>query len=127
MVEAAKTLRPLETTGRESFEVRFLTGAKYWYQTLFCAWSLQIRSPVQIRPVIYDDGTLTLEHVEHICRAIPWARTVWISSIESRLDKVLPAQRFPELRSRRLSYPHLRKDGGSFLTRTCCSIVNLAL
>jgi len=110
MVTAARTLRILSVAeGKQQLQVHFLTGSKYWYQTLFCAWSLQVNSPVRITPVIYDDGTLTSEHVGYISRAIPWTKVVWISSIESKLDQVLPIQRFPELRSRRLSYPHLRK------------------
>ena len=110
MVEAAKTLKPLNVPeGPRLLEVHFLSGAKYWYQTLFCAWSQQVNSAPRITPVIYDDGTLTQEHAQHISRAIPWTRFVWIFEIEARLDKFLPAERFPELRSRRLSYPHLRK------------------
>jgi hypothetical protein len=110
MMEAAKTLPPLEVSeGSAPSEINFLTGKKYWYQTLFCAWSMQINCTSRVTPVIYDDGTLTKDDAEYISRAIPWARFVWISEIETLLDATLPANRFPELRRRRLIYPHLRK------------------
>ncbi len=40
---------------------------------------------------------------------MPAARVVWRAEIEARLDAHLPAARFPALRARRLTYPHLRK------------------
>jgi len=110
MVEAAKSLKPLHVPeGTRLLEVHFLSGAKYWYQTLFCAWSLQAHCSSRITPVVYDDGTLAQEHAGHIIGAIPWTRFVWIAEIESKLDRLLPVGRYAELRRRRLSYPHLRK------------------
>jgi hypothetical protein len=110
MAEAAKTLTPLDVPARgRSFEVHFLTGAKYWYQTLFCAWSMQANSACRLTPVIYDDGSLTAELAGYIERAIPWSCFLRLPEIEEKLDGLLPAARFPELRRRRLTYPHLRK------------------
>lgn len=110
MVEAAKTLPTLHVAeSGAKLEIHFLTGKKYWYQTLFCAWSMQVNCPSRVTPVIYDDGSLTKENEDYISRAIPWARFVWISETEALLDATLPADRFPELRGRRLVYPHLRK------------------
>ena len=110
MVEAAKTLPQLKTLKPDTeHRVHFVTGANYWYQTLFCAWSLQANASVRIIPVIYDDGTLQADHIEYIKRAIPWTHVVRLSEIERKLDRYLPKARFPELRARRLTYPHLRK------------------
>src|SRR5262245_49140472 len=59
MEAAAKTLPALTATNTNSApEIHFLSGRKFWYQTCFCAFSLLRNSPLQLRPVIYDDGTL---------------------------------------------------------------------
>src|SRR5262245_21029790 len=57
MVEAARHLPPLaRLEGAQCLRVHFLTGAKYWYQTLFCFYSLQIVVPERVSPIICDDG-----------------------------------------------------------------------
>lgn len=110
MVEAAKHLPPLAMPeGEERLRIHFLTGAKYWYQTLFCFYSLQITVPGRVGLVICDDGTLTDESRGHILRVAPWAVFIPYSEIEACLDRSLPASRFPTLRARRLEYPYLRK------------------
>ena len=110
MIEAAKYLPPSKPSKPDtSYEVHFLTGANYWYQTLFCAWSLQENAPVRITPIVHDDGTLQDDHIKHLRRVIPWIRIVGHSEIERELDCHLPRARFPELRARQLTYPHLRK------------------
>ena len=109
MIEAARVLPPLTAPKLNlGYEVHFLSGEKYWYQTLFCAWSLQA-TDVKITPVVHDDGSLKESHIEYFHRAIPWLRWLSRSEIEGELHRHLPEARFPELRSRRLTYPHLRK------------------
>ena len=49
--------------------VCFLTGKKFWYQTLFCAYSLQKITPNPIHFTFYDDGTL--DQVSNIKGQIP--------------------------------------------------------
>lgn len=90
-------------------EIAFLSGPRYWHQTVFCFSSLQIHTPFRITPVVYDDG-----HMDDACRSairrvIPWVRFVSAAESEERLDALLPASRFPALRGRREGYPHLRK------------------
>jgi hypothetical protein len=110
MIEAAWTLPPLSPRfGAATTEVSFLTGADYWYQTLFCLYSLQLHSTSRIDAVIHDDGSLDDQTVAAIARVAPWARIVRLGEIEARLDDVLPAARFPILRRRRIDYPHIRK------------------
>ena len=119
MIEAAKTLPPLKApAGDRSCEVHFLTGARFWYQTLFCAYSLQLHSDVRVTPVCHDDGTLSPVEVALLQRAIPWAQIVPYADIEERLDRYLPASRYPSLRSRRVEYPHLRKLTDIHIRRT---------
>src|SRR5690348_6013068 len=55
MIEAATLLPALKAPERgRGYEVHFVTGANYWYQTLFCAWSLQANAAVRIVPIVYD-------------------------------------------------------------------------
>lgn len=110
MIEAAKALPPLQPPAAdEGHEVHFLTGANYWYQTVFCHASLQRFAPSRITPVLYDDGTLAPEIQAHVRRVIPWARIVTLAEIEARLDAALPWSRYPTLRQRRIEQPLIRK------------------
>ncbi|MFN0220002.1 MAG: hypothetical protein ACKVP4_14460 [Hyphomicrobium sp.] len=110
MIAAARRLSPLSPPPDDSgAEVHYLTGSKYWYQTVFCHASLQINCPSRITPVIYDDGTLDANHQGEIRRIVPWARMVTISEIEAQLDIALPWSRYPILRQRRLAQPLIRK------------------
>jgi len=108
--KAAYCLPPLAgPTAGEMPEVYFLTGKRFWYQTCFCAYSLLAHSPFPLRPVVYDDGSLEPAHEEALRRVMPQLRVVWRKTIEARLDRELPRERYPMLRTRRLVYPHLRK------------------
>ena len=86
-----------------------MTGAKYWYQTVFCHASLQAHAPSRITPVLYDDGTLTVEYRDRVRRVIPWARVITLGDIEARLDDALPWDLYPTLRQRRIEQPLIRK------------------
>ncbi|WNZ27302.1 glycosyl transferase [Leptolyngbya sp. NK1-12] len=94
---------------KETFNIYFLTGQKFWYQTCFCAYSMAHNTNINLRPVIYDDGTLKQKYVSQIQRIFPDAKIVPIAEIEERLEQDLPANRFPYLRERRLNYPNMRK------------------
>lgn len=110
MVEAAKQLEPLdENADLHRAQVKFLSGKKYWYQTIFCFHSLQANTPFKITPIIYDDGTFDEESRAYIKRVVPWVRFVGVKTISSLLDTELPSSRFPTLRARREEYPHLKK------------------
>ncbi len=110
MIAAAGKLPPLKPPGPdEGARVSYLSGNKYWYQTLFCFVSLQMNCPVRITPVIFDDGSFTQDVRDLISQVVPWAEFVGSDVISDRLDRLLPVARFPTLRARRLVYPHLRK------------------
>jgi hypothetical protein len=110
MIEAAGKLPTLpELPDLNGAKVNFLSGAKFWYQTLFCFVSLQQNSPFRITPVIHDDGTLDAATRAAIARVVPWAVFIDAAALEEKLDRLLPESRFPTLRARRLEYPHLRK------------------
>ena len=96
------------TSGRP-IEVHVLTGKKFWYQTAFCLWSLAKASGREVVPHIYDDGSMRPEHAAYFGERFPNARVVGQEEIIGRLDRFLPASKFPRLRERWLHYPNIRK------------------
>lgn len=109
MERAAYTLPPLAETAGRPLSLHLLTGRKFWYQTVFCLWTFAHRAGRQVSPVIYDDGALSAEYREPIARLFPTARFEDHQACRERLDRHLPAARFPALRERWLNYPNLRK------------------
>lgn len=90
-------------------EVHVLTGKRFWYQTAFCLWSLAKASGRDVVPHIYDDGSMKSEHAAYFRERFPNARVVEQEEIVGRLDRFLPASKFPRLRERWLHYPNIRK------------------
>ncbi|MEB3360453.1 MAG: glycosyltransferase [Synechococcales bacterium] len=109
MEAAAKSLPPLANRDGEPLEVYYLSGRKFWYQTVFCFHSLVLQTNLHLRLVVVDDGTLTLPYQQAIRRVCPTVRFILADEIEARLEAVLPWERYPTLRSRRKEYPNLRK------------------
>jgi hypothetical protein len=100
MEQAAESvLAPLPPPPGDSPEVCLLTGATLWYQTAFFLHSLARFQPV--RPVIYGDGTLDAGTAARLQRVVPFARLVSGAEIDERLERLLPAHRYPSLRRRR--------------------------
>jgi hypothetical protein len=109
MEDAAPNLNPLPKPAGDAPEIFYLTGRRFVYQTLFCAVSLGRQAGRSFRFVAIDDGTLRDVDVALLRRILPGIRIVGRHEIEAMLDIRLPATRYPELRRRRLVYPHLRK------------------
>ncbi|XGV97103.1 MAG: hypothetical protein ACAF41_30825 [Leptolyngbya sp. BL-A-14] len=110
MENAAYKLKPLPEFGTgTALDLYFLSGNKFWYQTAFCAYSMSQHSKVNLRPVIYDDGTLEPEQQAEFQRLFANVQIVSQAAIQARLDAALPEKQFPYLRQRRLTYPNLRK------------------
>jgi len=109
MEKAATQLKPIDPRQGSSLEIHFLSGRRFWYQTCFCFYSLMQQTDLNLRPVIYDDGTLAEKHQEYIYTLFWNAKIIPACDSLTRLDEVLPVERFPYLRSRRLTYPNLRK------------------
>lgn len=112
MQTAATRLRAPATNRRRPPEqaIHFLTGHRFWWQTLWCAASLQHHADRPFRWHFYDDGTLRREESAHLRRAL--GQHVVVHSrdeLAARLEAHLPPDRFPALRERHRNYPHLRK------------------
>jgi hypothetical protein len=110
MIAAASSLPPLNLPSEgPRAEIAFLSGPKYWHQTVFCFSSLQLHCPFKITPIVFSDGGLTERTKEQFLRVIPWAQFVDTIKIDEQLNSILPVHAFPFLRNRRQEYPHLRK------------------
>ncbi len=109
MEAAAHTLPRLPPAAGMPLELHLLTGRRFWYQTAFCLWTLARHSGRPLKPVIYDDGSLTGEFQAPLVRLFPATRFVDRSATVARLDEFLPAARYPALRERWLNYPNIRK------------------
>jgi hypothetical protein len=110
MIAAAHTLPILSSpTVDHGWRVAFLSGERFWYQSLFCFVSLQMQVPARITPVIFDDGTLTDETRRYIRRVVSWVTFQSFEAIEDRIERLLPSASFPFLRARRSGFPLLRK------------------
>ncbi|MCC5875041.1 MAG: glycosyl transferase [Candidatus Sumerlaeia bacterium] len=89
-------------------EVNFLTGTKFWDQTMFCAWTLFAHAGRPLRLVLWDDGTLNRDTCEIFHRTFSSScRVVKRSDVEAQLQAFIDSR--PTLLQRRLVYPHLRK------------------
>ena len=108
MQRAAARLAPQPTHG-ERLAVHFLTGRQFWYQTLFCAWSLARESGRNLVPHLYDDGSLTATHVRRIRRVFPSTVVYAKKDCQQRLEDHLPRHAFPHLHDRWHNYPNIRK------------------
>jgi hypothetical protein len=109
MEKAAKTLPQLPAYLGQPLELHLLTGRRFWYQTVFCLWTLGCHTKRPLAPVIYDDGTLASEQQAVLARLFPNSRFCSQNETIARLDALLPRERFPVLRERWLNYPNLRK------------------
>lgn len=110
MEAAATTLPPLPAPADGTPLVfHLLTGRRFWYQTAFCLHSLARAAGEPIRAEIHDDGTIDREIAGRLTRLGPAVHIHDQPSILDRLDRTLPAGRFPVLRERWLNYPNIRK------------------
>lgn len=90
--------------------VCFLTGTDFWYQTVFCLYSLQkYADDIQINARFYDDGSLSQALREQLQKQFPHSRVIGQEMINARMEEILPVQRFPVIRRIRSEYPHLKK------------------
>lgn len=109
MAAAAHHLPPLPAPAPEAPGVAFLTGRRFWYQTAFCFWSLCQQAGRTLRAAFYDDGTCDDSLAAECARLFPGSCFHRRAEVETYLDQVLPASRYPTLRARRLEYSNLRK------------------
>lgn len=111
MIAAANSVSiPRAPAHAPKFSVHFLTGERFWYQTVFCAASLAHHGGIRLACHIHDDGTLDNALAERLRRALgPDSVIHTHAESVARLDVLLPESRFPQLRERHRNYPNIRK------------------
>lgn len=111
MEGAASRLPTSRATSAPAFPtLHFLTGRKFWYQSVFCLHSLQRHSGITFRAIFHDDGTLDEARRGRLLALFPAAEVRLRSENDARVARVLPPGRFPSLHlERRRVYPNFLK------------------
>ncbi len=109
MKKAALKLPPVNLSSNKVLQVSFLTGAKYWHQTIFCAYTLACYLDGQLGIKLYSDGTLTDEHIGFINKILPGVEAISEQQVLKHIDVVLPQHQFPILRHLRNWHPFFRR------------------
>ncbi|MGC1309739.1 MAG: hypothetical protein WA885_21150 [Phormidesmis sp.] len=91
------------------YDIHFLSGDRFWYQTTFCAYSMAQYSNVSVRPIVYDDGSFSVARQAEFRRIFPNAQIYSKAELDQRVEAYLPSHKFPYLRERRENYPNIRK------------------
>lgn len=92
-----------------ALRLHVLTGKRFWYQTAFCLHSFATAAAEPVQIEIYDDGTLDEQYSALLLRLGPAVTIHRQEDILSRLDRHLPAGKFPVIRRLWAEYPHIRK------------------
>ena len=108
MKAQAKKLSPVQTVV-DGFEIYFLTGKNYLYQTLFCITSLNLQAPNTFKYTLVDDGSFDRDLIQLAKQKLPNSKIILKEEIEQNLRKLIPASDFPILHQKRKDYPHIKK------------------
>jgi hypothetical protein len=108
MMEQVKQLEPVYSV-LDGFDIYFLTGKNYLYQTLFCISSLDQQAPSTFRYNIVDDGSFDEELIQMVIDKLPNSKIVLKEEIEQNLRELIPEFQFPILHQKRKVYPHIKK------------------
>jgi hypothetical protein len=109
LMEKASNDLPEITSYPDGLPIYFLTGKKFIYQTLFCAYSLIKNSKETFQFILVDDGSFDDTDVAYLELKMPSVKLVLKDEIEKQLERVLPAKDFPFLHLKRKVYPHIKK------------------
>lgn len=108
MIKASQLLPPIPSFSK-GLAVYFLTGKKYLYQTLFCAYSLVKSSTEKFQFILVDDGSFDELYIDQIKKQMPGVSIITAASIQSNLNQHLPENEYPYLHHKRKIYPHIKK------------------
>jgi hypothetical protein len=89
--------------------IYFLTGRRFWPQTLFCAHSFVRHSGMGAEFRFVSDGTMDDEIARQLTRLFPDARILGHAGLDEKIASVLPPARFPTLHAHRRRFVLLRK------------------
>lgn len=106
---AEKLVCPQISPESPNLEIWFLTGKKFWYQTIFCIKSLIESSQQDFLIHISDDGSLDTALILKMQAQVPFIHIHTKEEIEERLEQAIPRSVFPYLWHKRAVYPHIKK------------------
>jgi hypothetical protein len=107
---AAQKLKPIVLSDDYQLECNYLTGEKYWYQTIFCAYSLAKVMQGRVKINIYSDGTTMPPSVISLFnKVLKGIRVISPNDVENDFNLKLPADRYPSVRYLRGFHPMFRK------------------
>ncbi|MFS6828169.1 hypothetical protein [Cyanobium sp. ATX-6F1] len=87
----------------------YLTGARFWYQTAFCAWTLARWSGRRLVLNLADDGSLSIAQEQALRRLFTLGKTIWRHTSSEQFQHLLPEPRYPTLHARWHDYINLHK------------------
>lgn len=99
----------LNSSKKNVFEINFLTGEKYWHQTLFCIQSLTNQCGNDLAIKIYSDGTINKRIINLFKGYCPQIIMVSDEEILDSLNTIIPAEKFPTLHYLRRWHPYFRR------------------
>jgi hypothetical protein len=106
MKKAAINALPIHlTTDNKVVSLCFLSGDRYWHQTIYAIKSLHDNFGENFRVNIYSDGTLKEHQAAIIKRFVPTVQITPVEAVVKYLDQVLPEEKYPVLRSLRNWHP----------------------
>ncbi len=108
MEKASLCLSPVNSY-TDGLPIFFLTGKKYFYQTLFCIQSLSKHSTERYKFILVDDGSFDEGLTRQIMKQLPGAQFISQASIDQNIEERLPIGIYPVLRRKRKEYPHIKK------------------
>ena len=109
--ELKRRLKQLTPPSFPSIDINltFLTGKKYYHQTLLCALSLIHAIEAIPAVTIYDDGSLTTKMIGLLERLIPGSRIVRKTECQPIVEEKLPLSTYKILRKLREKSVLMRK------------------
>jgi hypothetical protein len=109
MKRHASKLKSISLSGPPLLEVSYLTGERYWHQTIFCAYSLAQQLGGKVVINIYSDGTFNSSHSALYHKILPGINIIDSATMGGQIEQLLPERDFPTLRQLREQYPFFRK------------------
>lgn len=93
----------------DGYPIHFLTGKKYYYQTIYCIRSLVTVSSEKFKFVLVDDGSFDSALIKEIEHQILNVIIIDQEIIRKNIEVKLPISQFPILHKKRAEYPHIKK------------------
>jgi len=102
-------MSPLSYPETDGLRLHFLTGTRFWYQTVSCIASWCVHAGPTPFVHLYDDGTLTSYQIDKCHQLLPGMVYHSHADAENKLATHLPESHYPRLWDLWHTYPNIRK------------------